>query len=67
MYFYFYRLSNPDGMEHLKPERPNDIKYYKIETDSENVNYYFVEKLKELWSVIDSSKLNKFTEREKVS
>ena len=37
------------------------IDYYKLETDENSPHYYFVEKLKELFSLIDKAELTRFT------
>lgn len=37
------------------------IKYYELRTDEDDPNYEFVEKFKELWELIHTSKMSKFT------
>ena len=42
------------------------IEYYKTETNEDSQHYGFIEKLKELFSLIDKADLSKFTEKSKI-
>ena len=47
---------------HTQTLREYMKKYYKIRTDPNDPNFVFIEKLKELWQIIDSADLSKFTD-----
>lgn len=50
---------NTKSLQHLM------IDYYSMETDESNPNYKFVEKLKELWRLLDEASIRKFIKESK--
>lgn len=42
------------------------LKFYKKKTDPDDPNFSFIEKLKELWGLIDSTDISMFTNRKKM-